>query len=211
MKHSGMNEWMNEWMVLGRALDIFWECASKNLRWSHLCECMVCAAPKCLLHTACAVEPRHIVAGVRFHWSREERRFQHERFVGRAWFTPVSHRKREWRRSGAYAEREQRVPIVLSYWQRLSRAAEPRLILQYRRVSSFLSYFPAFSSEHCLLCALMCDMVSQGSRLILPTGRTCATNFLSWSHEYIIWSQFFLMQHLINQCMLMNFYQSIYR
>ncbi len=31
----------------------------------------------------------------------------------------------------------------------------------------------------------------QGSRLILPTGRTFATNFLSWSHEHIIWSQFF--------------------
>ncbi len=31
-----------------RALDcdqtIFWECASKNLTWSHLCKCMVCAA-----------------------------------------------------------------------------------------------------------------------------------------------------------------------
>ncbi len=25
---------------------IFWECASKNLTWSHLCECMVCTAPK---------------------------------------------------------------------------------------------------------------------------------------------------------------------
>ncbi len=25
---------------------IFWECASKNLTWSHLCECMVYAAPK---------------------------------------------------------------------------------------------------------------------------------------------------------------------
>ncbi len=24
----------------------FFECASKNLTWSHLCECMVCAAPK---------------------------------------------------------------------------------------------------------------------------------------------------------------------
>ncbi len=49
-----------------RALDcdqnatIFWECASKNLTWSHLCECMVCAAPKQL---------QHIVAGERFHWS----------------------------------------------------------------------------------------------------------------------------------------------
>ncbi len=32
----------------------------------------------------------------------------------------------------------------------------------------------------------------QGSRLILPTGRTCVTNFLSWSHEHIIWSQFFI-------------------
>ncbi len=32
----------------------------------------------------------------------------------------------------------------------------------------------------------------QGSRLILPTGRTCATNFLSWSHVHIIWSQIIL-------------------
>ncbi len=32
----------------------------------------------------------------------------------------------------------------------------------------------------------------QGSRLILPTGRSFATNFLSWSHKHIIWSQFFL-------------------
>ncbi len=30
----------------------------------------------------------------------------------------------------------------------------------------------------------------QGSRLILPTGLTCATNFLSWSHQHIIWLQF---------------------
>ncbi len=30
-------------------------------------------------------QPQHIVAGVRFHWSREERRFQRERF-SRAWF-----------------------------------------------------------------------------------------------------------------------------
>ncbi len=64
---------------------IFWECASKNLTWSHLCECMVCATPKCLLHTARASEPRHIVAGVRFHWSREERHFLGGRF-SRAWF-----------------------------------------------------------------------------------------------------------------------------
>ncbi len=42
--------------------------------------------------------------------------------------TPVSHRKCEQRRSVAYAEREQRASIVLSYWQRLSRAAEPRLV-----------------------------------------------------------------------------------
>ncbi len=33
---------------------------------------------------------------------------------------------------------------------------------------------------------------AQGSRLILPTGRTFATNFLSWSHEHIIWSQIFV-------------------
>ncbi len=30
-------------------------------------------------------QPQHIVAGERFHWSREERRFQRERF-SRAWF-----------------------------------------------------------------------------------------------------------------------------
>ncbi len=33
----------------------------------------------------------------------------------------------------------------------------------------------------------------QGSRLILPTVRSFATNFLSWSHEHIIWSQFIIM------------------
>ncbi len=33
-------------------------------------------------------------------------------------------------------------------------------------------------------------LVMQGSRLILPTGRSFVTNFLSWSHEHIIWSQF---------------------
>ncbi len=70
---------------LSRALDCD-HFLSKNLTWSHLCECMVCAAPKRLFHTARAAELRHIVAGVRFHWSREERRFQRERFVGRAWF-----------------------------------------------------------------------------------------------------------------------------
>ncbi len=33
-------------------------------------------------------------------------------------------------------------------------------------------------------------LLVQGSRLILPTGRTCVTNFLSWLHKHIIWSQF---------------------
>ncbi len=28
----------------------------------------------------------------------------------------------------------------------------------------------------------------QGCRLILPTGRSIATNFLIWSHEHMIWS-----------------------
>ncbi len=36
---------------------------SKNLTWSHLCECMVYTDPKHLLHTARAAEPQHIVAG----------------------------------------------------------------------------------------------------------------------------------------------------
>ncbi len=71
---------------------------------------MVCTA----LHTA-RCQLQHIVAGEIFHWSREERRFQRELF-SRAWFTPVSHRtrKQRQRRSGAYAEREQRALIVLS-------------------------------------------------------------------------------------------------
>ncbi len=83
---------------------IFWECASKNLTWLHLCECMVCAAPKrLLLHKACC-QPQHIVAGEIFHWSREVRRFQREHF-SRAWFTPVSHRTRS--RGSAEAARMQ--------------------------------------------------------------------------------------------------------
>ncbi len=65
---------------------IFWECASTHLTWSHLCECMVCTAPKRLLHTAHTTEPRHIWEGVRFHWSREETRFKRERF-SRAWLS----------------------------------------------------------------------------------------------------------------------------
>ncbi len=51
-------------------------------------------------------QPQHIVAGERFHWSREERRFQHERF-SRAWFTPVSHRTRMQSRGSAEAARMQ--------------------------------------------------------------------------------------------------------
>ncbi len=47
---------------------------------------MVCAAPKRVR------QPQHIVAGERFHWSREERRFQREHF-SRPWFyarfTPI--------------------------------------------------------------------------------------------------------------------------
>ncbi len=35
-------------------------------------------------------------------------------------------------------------------------------------------------------------MPNQGSRLILLTGRTFATNFLSWSHEHISWSQIYI-------------------
>ncbi len=57
---------------------------------------MVCAAPK----------PQHIVAGERFHWSREERRFQRERF-SRAWFMPVSHRTHKQSRGSAEAARMQ--------------------------------------------------------------------------------------------------------
>ncbi len=34
--------------------------------------------------------------------------------------------------------------------------------------------------------------VIQGSRLIIPSGRTFVTNFLSWSHKHIIWLHCFL-------------------
>ncbi len=37
-----------------------------------------------------AAEPQHIVAGVRFHWSGEEKHFQHERFMGRAYTHCIS-------------------------------------------------------------------------------------------------------------------------
>ncbi len=40
----------------------------------------------------------------------------------------------------------------------------------------------------CVLCIFI--MCMQGSRLILPTGRAFMTNFLSLSHEHIIWLQF---------------------
>ncbi len=62
---------------------IFWVCASKNLTWSHLCECMVCAAPK---RARC--QPQHIVAGEKYFTDHVKRG---ERFSSRAWFTPVSH------------------------------------------------------------------------------------------------------------------------
>ncbi len=44
-------------------------------------------------------------------------------------------------------------------------------------------------------------MHSQGSRLILPTS---ATNFLSWSHEHIIWSQFFIYLFIWDNIWLIN-------
>ncbi len=42
------------------------------------------------VHGLHAAEPQHIVAGVRFHWSREEMHFQRERFVGRATLISIS-------------------------------------------------------------------------------------------------------------------------
>ncbi len=54
--------------------------------------------------------------------------------------TPVSHCKRERRRSGAYAEQEQRAPIALSHRQRLQRAAEQRLLYRMGKFKSNLKY-----------------------------------------------------------------------
>ncbi len=53
-------------------------------------------------------------------------------------------------------------------------------------------------------------VINQGSRLILPTGRTFATNFLrriARAHNLVA---FFFIQHLIDQCMLINFYHSLW-
>ncbi len=45
----------------------------------------------------CALQSRHIVAWVRFHWSSKERCFKRERFVGRACFIlAASARARRW-------------------------------------------------------------------------------------------------------------------
>ncbi len=53
--------------------------------------------------SACSVLLQSVCfIGERFHWSREERRFQSERF-SRAWFTPVSHRMRKQSRGSAEA------------------------------------------------------------------------------------------------------------
>ncbi len=47
-------------------------------------------------------QPQHIVAGVRYHWSREERRFQCERF-SRAWFIlAASARAQRTERNGGF-------------------------------------------------------------------------------------------------------------
>ncbi len=72
---------------------------------------MVCAAPKRLLHTARTAEPRHIVAGVRFHWSREERRFQRERFVGRE---PGLYSPRQHEREG----KPEKVNMLVFLWKK---------------------------------------------------------------------------------------------
>ncbi len=50
-------------------------------------------------------QPQHIVAGVRFHWSREEKRFQRERFMCRAWYSLRQH-EREGVKPGLYSLRQ---------------------------------------------------------------------------------------------------------
>ncbi len=64
---------------------------------------------------------------------------------------------------------------------------------------SFSFWTLPYTQRHCHV-----RIEKQGSRLILPTGRTCATNFLSWSHEHIIRSQFFFWYNIwsINACLL---------
>ncbi len=53
----------------------FWECVSKNLTWQSIC--FIQRVPP-------SDQPG------RFNWSNEERRCQHEHFVGKAWFILVA-------------------------------------------------------------------------------------------------------------------------
>ncbi len=106
--HSFWTEWTLNWLswiltlLQGSRLRPFFEIVRVKIWHGRTCA----SAWSALLQSVCAEEPRHIVAGERFHWSREERRFQRERF-SRAWFMPVSHRTRKQSRGSAEAARMQ--------------------------------------------------------------------------------------------------------
>ncbi len=80
---------------------IFWECASKNLMWLHLCKCMVCCSKAHALPAAA-------------HCSRRKISLIRCKRFSRAWFHTARVKAEQRQRSCAYAEREQRAPIVLS-------------------------------------------------------------------------------------------------
>ncbi len=68
---------------------------------------LTCASAWSALLKSAHCQPQHIVAGERFHWSGASASVE-------PGFTPHAQAEQRQRRSGAYAEREQRAPIVLS-------------------------------------------------------------------------------------------------
>ncbi len=91
--------------------------------------------------------------------------------------------------------------IFAVYWKNLGLTSKMNM-RQEISISAFISRYSYL------------DLINnlEDSRALDSFFPLVAPNFLSWSHEHIIWSQlllFFFIQHLINQCMLMNFYDSL--
>ncbi len=77
--------------------------------------------------------------------------------------------------------------IILLHNERLLIAFLVRLIYHM-----FLPHYCAIHLKEMSFNFTVYIFTNQGSRLIIPTGRSFATNFLSWSHKHIIWSQFII-------------------
>ncbi len=169
---------------------IFWECASTNFTWSHLCECMVCAA-----------------AGERFHWSREERSFQRERF-SRAW---VHTARVKQSRGSAEAARMQSGSSVLS----LAASARARRCVQRTERNGGFG-FQTKMNDRCLnqrrwTCWYSCR---ENMQVLSATDSLVLLFFLFWKACYLcclphvtLWRlslffKYYYYYYLIPQCLL---------